>query len=104
MTELAAAGVPCSAVLDTRDLFRDANLRARGFLKEVNHETLGTIRLLGWAARMSESEVPIEAAPVLGRHTAEVLASDLGLRDREFRALREQGAIGHETYKEGENP
>ena len=35
--------------------------------------------MLGWPARMSGSTVPIEAAPLLGAHTDEVLAAELQL-------------------------
>jgi formyl-CoA transferase len=94
MERIASAGVPCSAVLDTRDLFHDPHLLARGFVQEVEHESLGRVPLLGWPARMSESQVDITAAPLLGRHTDEVLRTDLDLSDEELRKLREEGALG----------
>jgi len=94
MKRLAGAGVPCSAVLDTRDLFEDPHLLARGFVKTVEHGVRGPVRLLGWPPRMSASQVEIEAAPLLGQHTAEVLSEDLGLDRAEIRALRERGVIG----------
>jgi formyl-CoA transferase len=90
---LGEAGVPCSAVLDTRDLFNDPHLLARDFVKSVEHAALGRVRLLGWPARMTRSEVPLQAAPLLGQHTDEVLAADLGLGADELRALRERGVI-----------
>ena len=49
--------------------------------------------MLGWPARMSESEVPIVAAPRLGRHSREVVAEDLGLPSGDIDALVEQGVI-----------
>jgi formyl-CoA transferase len=96
MKQIGEAGVPCSAVLDTRDLFEDPHLLARGFIKTVQHPAHGPVRLLGWPARMSASEVEIEPSPLLGQHTAEVLSADLGLDENELRALREQGAIAFE--------
>jgi crotonobetainyl-CoA:carnitine CoA-transferase CaiB-like acyl-CoA transferase len=49
---------------------------------------------LGWPARLSESEVPIKAAALLGKHTVEVVAADLGLSESEVDKLREKGAFG----------
>lgn len=94
MAHLGEAGVPCSANLDTYDLFHDPHLVARGFVQTVEHEALGPIRLLGWAPRMSKSEVPLKAAPLLGGHTDEVLRADLGLDDAGLAELRESGVLG----------
>jgi len=52
MRELGEAGLPCSAVLDTRDLFEDPHLRERGFIHEIDHPDLGRVPLLGWARRL----------------------------------------------------
>lgn len=93
MRELAEGGVPASAVLDTRDLFHNPHLNDRGFIHTVEHEVHGEVKLLGWPARMSASEVPITAAPRLGRHSREVLAADLGLVPADIDALIEQGVI-----------
>ena len=43
--------------------------------------------------RMSASPTNLRAAPLLGQHTAEVLAADLGLTGPELDALRDEGAI-----------
>ena len=97
MKELGESGVPSSAVFDTKDLYNDPHLIERGFIHNIVHDELGEIALLGWPARMSESQVEIKAAPLLGKHTNEVLESDLGLSDSEIEALRKAGAIGDET-------
>lgn len=102
MKILSEAGVPASAVLDTKDLFNDPHLVSRGFIHTVEHEEQGPVPLLGWPARMSESEVPIQAAPVLGRHTEEVLTEDLGLDASDLETLRNQGTI--ETYEDTKAP
>ena len=93
MKELGEAGVPCSAVLDTRDLFNDPQLVARDFIKTVEHAALGPVRVLGWPARLSASEVPIVASPLLGDHTDEVVAADLGVNEAEVKGLRDRGTI-----------
>tara|TARA_Y100000588_G_C13711659_1_gene693216 strand:- start:470 stop:628 length:159 start_codon:yes stop_codon:yes gene_type:complete len=45
---------------------------------------------------MSKSHVDIEAAPLLGEHTDEVLAEDLGLSVEDIGELRSEGSIGCE--------
>jgi crotonobetainyl-CoA:carnitine CoA-transferase CaiB-like acyl-CoA transferase len=80
-------------VLDTRDLFQDPQLAARGFVKRVTHEVLGEVPILGSPFRLSQSEVELRAAPVLGRHTDEVLREDLGLSDSDLRALHASGVV-----------
>ena len=97
MRLLAEAGVPASAVLDTLDLHTDPHLIERGFVKTVEHETMGPVRLLGWPPRLSRSTVEMEAAPLLGRHTDDVLRSELALSDVEVAELRARGAIGSEA-------
>ena len=93
MVRLGEAGVPCSATLDTRDLYEDPHLLERDFVKTVRHPRYGEVRLLGFAPRMSGSEVEIEAAPLLGEHTDEVLAGELGLGADELASLREDGIV-----------
>lgn len=87
MKILSEAGVPCSATMDAQDLFVDPHLLERGFIHHVEHEEQGEVPLLGWPPIMSESTVPIEPAPVLAKHTEQVLKNDLGLSDDEFDAL-----------------
>ena len=94
MQVLADAGVPASAVLDTSDLYRNPHLVERGFIHELEHPAVGPIKLLGWPARMSESKVPIKAAPLLGEHSREVVAADLGLSTQEVDALVDRGVLG----------
>jgi formyl-CoA transferase len=87
MATLAEAGVPVSAVLDTRDLFNDPHLKARGYIHEIDHPAHGKVPLMGWAPRMSESQVPIAVAPLLGEHTDSVLQEELGLTQAELADL-----------------
>jgi formyl-CoA transferase len=96
MRVLGDAGVPCSAIIDTSDLYRDPHLVARDFVKRVEHRDLGEVSLLGFPTRMSGSEVPIQAAPLLGEHNDEVLREDLDLSDDELAALRRDGILARE--------
>ncbi|MFQ5699010.1 MAG: CaiB/BaiF CoA transferase family protein [Myxococcota bacterium] len=93
MRTLGEAGVPCSATLDTRDLFRDPHLLERGFVEPVDHPVHGRVPLLGFAPRMSHSEVPIRPAPLLGEHTDEVLRGDLALDAETLQSLHARGVV-----------
>ncbi len=101
MEIFAEAGICASQVNETSDLFTDQHLLARGFIHELEHAEHGDIKLLGWPARMSKSEVEIKAAPLLGEHTDEVMAEDLGLKQEDIDSLRKEGAIGHEKVDRG---
>ena len=93
METLGAAGVPCSACLDTAELHTDRHLVARGFVKTVDHPMHGEVPLLGFAPRLSASDVQIHAAPLLGEHTDEVLTADLDLAPGEIESLRNAGVL-----------
>ena len=94
MEAIASAGVPCSACLDTVELHQDPHLTERGFVHEMHLPVHGTVPMLGFAPRLSESTVDMECPPRLGEHTHEVLAAELGLSEREIDALQERGIIG----------
>ena len=94
MEYLGAAGVPASAVLDTYDLFHNPHFEERGFVHDLEHPEHGDIRLLGWAPRMSRSDVPIQRAPLLGEHTREVLLDDLGLEGPKYAEFETAGILG----------
>jgi crotonobetainyl-CoA:carnitine CoA-transferase CaiB-like acyl-CoA transferase len=62
-------------------------VRAREFVVDLRHTTLGTVRATGSPMRLSRTPVRLDrAGPLLGEHTAEVLA-ELGVSAEELRAL-----------------
>jgi formyl-CoA transferase len=92
--KLEAAGVPGGPVLDTSELLTDPHLVARDFIKKIDHPELGEVPMLGWAPRLSASDVDLVAAPALGEHTGEVLAADLGLDEDRIADLAARGVVG----------
>ena len=87
MTLLSEAGIAASAVMDTQDVFHDPHLQARGFVQEVPHPEHGTVLLLDKPFRLEKSDVPLQAAPVLGADTDSVLGAELGLDRRRPRRV-----------------
>ena len=94
MATIAGAGVPCSACLDTGELHHDRHLTERGFVRELDLPVHGRVPMLGFAPRLSRSQVGLERPPRLGEHTDDVLGSELGLAGGELEALRQDGVIG----------
>jgi formyl-CoA transferase len=90
---LERSGVPGGPVLDTAELMNDPHLVARDFIKTIEHPELGPVPMLGWAPRLSASEVELVAAPGLGAHTHDVLAAELGLDAAALAGLGERGVI-----------
>ena len=95
------AGVPCGAVLDTRELHEDPHLQSRGFVQEIDLPDGSKVSMLGWPARMSGSTVPMQAAPLLGAHTDDVLAAELDLSADQLAALRASGVVGVTRASQG---
>lgn len=102
MEHLAAHGVPCSAVFDTEDILASRHLRARNMIRTINHPTVGEFQLLGPPIHLSDSEVELQPAPLLGQHTAEVLTAELRLTPGDLADLAARGIIGlHESARAG---
>ena len=93
MHHLASFGVPCSATLDTMELFTDPHLKERGLIQTLKHPEAGDVQVMGMPARLSDSEVPLTPAPLHGEHTDEILRSLLQLDDVELDELRKSGII-----------
>jgi crotonobetainyl-CoA:carnitine CoA-transferase CaiB-like acyl-CoA transferase len=92
MEKAQTCGYMCGAINTMEDVFSDPHLAARGFLPEVEHPYVGTLRYPGAQFKMSETPWRAGRAPLLGEHTGTVLVS-LGYSDTEIATLREQGAI-----------
>ncbi len=94
MDLLAQAGVPCSAVFDTEDVLHDPHLQARDMIRTIHHPEAGDWEMLAPPIHMSESDVEMVRAPLLGEHTAEVLERELGLSPAELNALAAANVAG----------
>ncbi|MFN0145649.1 MAG: CaiB/BaiF CoA transferase family protein [Dehalococcoidia bacterium] len=94
MEHLGARDVPSSATYDTNDIFDDKHLKARGAIITIDHPERGAVRLPGPVVRLSNSDVKVVAAPLLGQHTAEVLGAELGMDAAKVQGLAAAGVLG----------
>ena len=91
---LTAAGVPCGSVRNLHELFADPQIAARAMVAELQHPTVGAMRVLGTPLKLSDTAATIRTAPpTLGQHTAEVLTADAGVAAADLDALRAKGVI-----------
>jgi crotonobetainyl-CoA:carnitine CoA-transferase CaiB-like acyl-CoA transferase len=93
MERCQAAGCPVTAVFSMREAAEHPHLRERGYIVEVDHERLGTVRDMAAPFRLSDGAAPARPAPLLGQHNDEVYGGLLGMTADEIAALRREGAV-----------
>jgi formyl-CoA transferase len=92
MTQLSAVGVPAGAVLDSMELTSEPSFHERGILQTMTHGERQMV-MPTWPVRFNGIPTEVKAAPLLGEHTAEVLADWLGLDSESVLALRREGVV-----------
>ena len=91
---LENAGVPAGPVNDFAHVFADPQVRSRGMEVKTEHPFESHLSLIRNALTFSETPVKdYRYPPLLGEHTAEVLASRLGYDAAKLDALKRQGVI-----------
>jgi len=92
--KLTAAGVPCGSVRNLEEVFRDEQVRAREMVAFVEHETIGTLEVLGLPVKLSDTPGSVRTPPPrLGQHTEPILTGELGLDATAVARLREERVI-----------
>ena len=90
---LEESGVPCGPISNYAEVFADPHIQARGMVQEMQHPVGGSVRVLGPAAKLSETPVRLaRPSPLYGEHTAEVLA-EIGCTPAEIQELEKAGVI-----------
>jgi formyl-CoA transferase len=88
-------GVPCAPVRTIPEVVGDPEVARRGMLMDSEFPTRGAVKIAGSPVRLSEAPQPKRPSsrpPVLGEHTAEVLAT-VGINAAELERLRRDGVI-----------
>ena len=90
---LTAAGIPCGSVRNLQELFADPQIHAREMVAQLEHATIGQLRVLGVPVKLSDTPGAVRTPPPrLGEHTDAVL-HDLGLNAAAISDLRRQKVI-----------
>jgi crotonobetainyl-CoA:carnitine CoA-transferase CaiB-like acyl-CoA transferase len=95
LAALRAAGIPAGPIHDMAGVFADDQVVALRMVEQVSHPVLGSTSVLRGPLRLGGEATPVHrAAPLLGQHTREVLAGDLGLPPGEVSRLLSAGVVG----------
>jgi crotonobetainyl-CoA:carnitine CoA-transferase CaiB-like acyl-CoA transferase len=88
-----AADAAAAPVYDASDIVADPHFLATGTIASVEDDRLGTVRMPGMVARLSDTPGRIEFAG--GAHGADTdsVLGELGLTAEEIAGLRERGAV-----------
>jgi formyl-CoA transferase len=90
---MEAAEVPGGPVYGFEQALADPHVAARKMVVEVDHPKIGRMKTLGLPIKSTGELTEIrKPAPLLGQHSAEVLA-ELGYTDQEIEALFAGGTV-----------
>lgn len=93
LAALEEAGVPAGPVLTVNEMLEDPQALAREMIVETEHPVAGMTKALGLPVKFSETPGGIELpAPLLGQHSAEVLAEG-GYDQAAIDAMVASGAV-----------
>lgn len=90
---LDLAGVPVGPIQTVDQALKDPQVIARGMVAELQHPTVGALKMVGCPVRLTRTPASIRTAPpLLGQHTDDIL-SGLGFSTNRIASLREAGAV-----------
>lgn len=93
MEIIAAAKVPCGAVLNMKEQLEDEDLQKRGIMGTIEHPVRGDMIVPGTPIMMSDSKVPLKTAPVHGGNNEEIYGDWLGYSSEDVAKMREDNII-----------
>jgi crotonobetainyl-CoA:carnitine CoA-transferase CaiB-like acyl-CoA transferase len=91
---LTARGVPVGPINNIAEIFSDPYAEERQFVRRLEHPLAGEVATVANPVRFSNTPVQYRyPPPLLGQHTAEILADELHYSAQEIAALSRDGAI-----------
>lgn len=93
VNEFCQAGLAAAPSRDAKDLYADPHLQARHAFVTIEHPEVGELELVGVPWKISDCEMVMEYAPLLGEHNDYVLRELLGLSQTEVADLRRNEVI-----------
>jgi len=88
-----AAGVPCTPLQTTEEVFKDPHFNARGCFVEIEHPMTGVLKYPRSPVLLNGTPAQIKRpAPMLGQHNCEIFGQ-LGFSNSDLVKLRQQGVI-----------
>jgi crotonobetainyl-CoA:carnitine CoA-transferase CaiB-like acyl-CoA transferase len=89
LAAMRRAGIPAAPVHGFGDLFNEPQVAANELLLELDHSQWGKVVQTGILTKFSATPGVVDrAAPLLGEHTAEILAGTLGYSADRIEELR----------------
>ena len=85
--------VPCAPVNTVKEAFEDPQVAEDEMVIETVHPEIGVMRQVASPIKVSDYRHAHHRGPLLGEHTEEILADDLGLSGAEISSLREDGVL-----------
>ena len=94
LAKLMAVGVPCGKINSVAEALDDPQTAARDMIETVEHPTIGALRMLGIPFKFSDTACAVRRPPpLLGEHTEEILAGELGLDAAAIAQLRRDKVV-----------
>ena len=93
MEKIGKEGIPVGPVLDTMELNNDVTFEQRGIMQTMIHPKHEPFKMPTWPVRVDGLPTRVEASPMLGQHTEEVLQDWLKLDGTAVEELKKDGAI-----------
>ncbi len=90
--------IPVTPVLYASEAVHDPHIMSRDLFVEVEHPTMGKIKVINFPVKFSKTpgEV-VSAAPLLGQNNKEILMNYLGYTEEEIDKLESEGVLAHST-------
>jgi succinate---hydroxymethylglutarate CoA-transferase len=89
LEKLKAVGVPCGRINSVAEALDDPHTAARDMIATAEHPTIGALKMLGIPFKFSDTACAVRRPPpLLGQHSEEILAGELGLDASAIAELR----------------